>query len=67
MLIKTVLKCGIWFGPAWHITRFMPDAMWPWYTAWAIAAIGMLFSLLMLDAAFIARRQELALGCEPPG
>jgi hypothetical protein len=67
VLIKTVLKCGIWFGLAWLITRFMPDAMWPWYTAWAFAAIGLLFSLLMLGAAFMARRQELASGREPPG
>lgn len=67
VLIKTVVKCGIWFGLAWLITRIVPGVVWPWYVAWAFAVIGMLFPLLALGAAFVARRQELASGREPPG
>lgn len=58
VLIKTVIKCGLWFGLAWLITRFLPGALWPWYTAFALAGIGLIFSLFALVAAFYVRSKQ---------
>ena len=58
VLIKTLIKCLIWFGMAWLITRIWPDIIWPWYVAWIFVAIGMGFSLFTLAIAFYSRGQE---------
>ena len=58
VLVKTILKCALWFGLAWLITQFRPGALWPWYAAFALAGIGMAFSLLALLGAFVASAQE---------
>ncbi len=65
VLVKTVLKCALWFGLAWLITQFAPDARWPWYTAFAFAGIGITFSLLALVGAFLASRQERSAASKP--
>ncbi|GAA4861314.1 hypothetical protein [Luteimonas vadosa] len=60
VLVKTVIKAVIWFGLAWIATLLMPGSVWPWYVAWALVAIGLLFSLLSLALAFLNRRNELS-------
>ena len=59
LLIKTLLKCFIWFGTAWLATRIWPAIVWPWYLAWIFVAIGMAASLLSLGIAFYSRDREL--------
>ncbi|TWI01125.1 hypothetical protein IP90_02749 [Luteimonas cucumeris] len=58
VLIKTVLKCVLWFGLAWVITRIYPGSVWPWYVAWVFVAIGLAFSLIVLMVAFRSRYAE---------
>jgi hypothetical protein len=59
LLIKTVIKCALWFGAAWLITALNPGIVWPWYVAWTFVAIGMGFSLLLLALAFLSRYREI--------
>jgi len=58
LIIKTLIKCFIWFGAAWIVTRIWPSIVWPWYVAWVFVAIGMGASLLVLTAAFFSRDAE---------
>ena len=58
LIIKTLIKCVIWFGIAWIITRIWPNMVWPWYVAWIFVAIGMGASLLVLTVAFMSRNAE---------
>ena len=58
LIIKTLIKCVIWFGTAWIITRIWPGIVWPWYVAWIFVAIGMGASLLALSVAFYSRDVE---------
>ena len=58
VLIKTVLKCVLWFGLAWVVTRLYPGIVWPWYVAWAFVAIGLGFSLVVLLVAFRSHYAE---------
>ncbi len=61
LLIKTLLKCFIWFGTAWLATRVWPGIVWPWYLAWIFVAIGMAASLLSLGLAFYSHDRESGL------
>ena len=58
VLIKTVLKCVLWFGFAWAATRLYPGIVWPWYVAWVFVAVGLAFSLILLLVAFRSRYAE---------
>ena len=59
VLVKTLLKCVLWFSLAWVATWLYPGIVWPWYVAWAFAAIGLAFSLVVLLVAFRSRYAEL--------
>lgn len=58
LLVKIFLKSALWLGLAWLVVYFFPEATWPWYAALGLIAIGVLFSLYVLIAAILAKRQE---------
>ena len=59
VLVKTLLKCALWFGLAWVATWLYPGIVWPWYVAWTFVAIGLAFSLVVLLVATRSRYAEL--------
>jgi hypothetical protein len=62
LLVKILLKSTLWLSLAWLVVYFFPDATWPWYAALGLVAIGVLFSLCVLIAAILAKRQESQTG-----
>jgi hypothetical protein len=62
LLVKVFLKSALWLSLAWLVVYFYPDVTWPWYVALGLVAIGVLFSLYILIAAILAKRQEYLAG-----
>ena len=58
VLVKLVLKSVLWFGLAWLLTRFLVNSLWPWYAAFALVGIGVIFSIVMLCGASFADVNE---------
>jgi len=67
LLVKVFLKSALWLSLAWIVVYFVPDATWPWYVALGLVAIGVLFSLYVLIAAILAKRQESLAGRDSGG
>ena len=62
LLVKVFLKSALWLSLAWLVVCFLPDATWPWFVALGLVGIGVLFSLYVLIAAMLAKRQESLAG-----
>ena len=58
ILTKVALKSSLWFGLAWILTRFLVNSLWPWYAAFALVGLGVIFSFVMLGCAFFADVNE---------